>query len=97
MALKLNLFQVVCVLVYKIQTFHVTFLFTAFLRGFWDIISLLLQDASLQTETGAQVMGEIMEQAEIPSPAIPLKIKTLPSEREFYIPSVDLLTAQVKC
>ncbi|NXX43567.1 NBR1 protein, partial [Tricholaema leucomelas] len=61
---------------------------------FWDIISLLLQDASLQTETGTQVMGEIMEQAEIPSPPIPLKIKTLPSEREFYIPSVDLLTAQ---
>ncbi|NXG53377.1 NBR1 protein, partial [Psilopogon haemacephalus] len=61
---------------------------------FWDIISLLLQDASLQTETGTQVMGEIMEQAEIPLPTIPLKIKTLPDEREFYIPSVDLLTAQ---
>ncbi|NXP75975.1 NBR1 protein, partial [Ramphastos sulfuratus] len=61
---------------------------------FWDIISLLLQDASLQTETDTQVMDEIMEQAEIPLPTIPLKIKTLPSEREFYIPSVDLLTAQ---
>ncbi|XP_069642325.1 next to BRCA1 gene 1 protein isoform X3 [Haliaeetus albicilla] len=55
---------------------------------------LLLQDASLKTEAGAQLMGEIMEQAEIPLPTIPLKIKNLPSEREFYIPSVDLLTAQ---
>ncbi|NWH25566.1 NBR1 protein, partial [Grus americana] len=44
--------------------------------------------------TGAQLMGEIVEQAEIPLPTIPLKIKNLPSEREFYIPSVDLLTAQ---
>ncbi|NWU67007.1 NBR1 protein, partial [Pterocles burchelli] len=61
---------------------------------FWDVICLLLQDASLKTEAGAQVMGEIMEQAEIPLPTIPLKIKNLPSEREFYIPSVDLLTAQ---
>ncbi|NXN13496.1 NBR1 protein, partial [Indicator maculatus] len=51
-------------------------------------------DASLKTEAGTQVMGEVMEQAEIPLPPIPLKIKTLPSEREFYIPSVDLLTAQ---
>lgn len=58
---------------------------------------LLLQDASLKTEAGAQLMGEIMEQTEIPLPTIPLKIKNLPSEREFYIPSVDLLTAQVKC
>ncbi|XP_009959895.1 PREDICTED: next to BRCA1 gene 1 protein [Leptosomus discolor] len=49
------------------------------------------QDASLKTEADAQLMGEIMEQAEIP---VPLKIKNLPSEREFYIPSVDLLTAQ---
>ncbi|NWQ94624.1 NBR1 protein, partial [Burhinus bistriatus] len=44
--------------------------------------------------TDAQLMGEITEQAEIPLPTIPLKIKNLPSEREFYIPSVDLLTAQ---
>ncbi|NWR65811.1 NBR1 protein, partial [Bucorvus abyssinicus] len=51
-------------------------------------------DASLKTEAGAQLMGGIMEQAEIPVPTIPLKIKNLPSEREFYIPSVDLLTAQ---
>ncbi|NWV06286.1 NBR1 protein, partial [Ptilonorhynchus violaceus] len=43
---------------------------------------------------GGQVMGEVAEQAEISLPAIPLKIKNLPSEREFYIPSVDLLTAQ---
>ncbi|NXC73796.1 NBR1 protein, partial [Anhinga anhinga] len=63
-------------------------------NSFWDIIFLLLQDASLKTEAGAQLMGEIMEQAEIPLPAIPLKIKSLPSEREFYIPCVDLLTAQ---
>uniref|UniRef100_A0A8C0I7T1 Next to BRCA1 gene 1 protein n=1 Tax=Bubo bubo TaxID=30461 RepID=A0A8C0I7T1_BUBBB len=46
------------------------------------------------TEAGTRLMGEIMEQAEIPLPTIPLKIKNLPSEREFYIPSVDLLTAQ---
>ncbi|NXA63246.1 NBR1 protein, partial [Mohoua ochrocephala] len=42
----------------------------------------------------AQLVGEIAEQAEISLPTIPLKIKNLPSEREFYIPSVDLLTAQ---
>ncbi|NXE40921.1 NBR1 protein, partial [Ptilorrhoa leucosticta] len=41
-----------------------------------------------------QLMGEVAEQAEISLPTIPLKIKNLPSEREFYIPSVDLLTAQ---
>ncbi|XP_067168313.1 next to BRCA1 gene 1 protein isoform X1 [Apteryx mantelli] len=52
------------------------------------------QDASLRTEADAQLMGEVMEQAEIPLPNIPLKIRNLPSEREFYIPSVDLLTAQ---
>ncbi|NWX09705.1 NBR1 protein, partial [Caloenas nicobarica] len=63
------------------------------LWGFWDIV-LLLQDASLKTEAGAQLMGETTEQAEIPLPTVPLKIKNLPSEREFYIPSVDLLTAQ---
>ncbi|XP_074892756.1 next to BRCA1 gene 1 protein isoform X5 [Buteo buteo] len=59
-----------------------------------DKASSTKQDASLKTEAGAQLMGEIMEQAEIPLPTIPLKIKNLPSEREFYIPSVDLLTAQ---
>ncbi|NXY76857.1 NBR1 protein, partial [Glareola pratincola] len=52
------------------------------------------KQASNSYETGAQLMGEIMEQAEVPLPTIPLKIKNLPSEREFYIPSVDLLTAQ---
>ncbi|NXO03367.1 NBR1 protein, partial [Rhinopomastus cyanomelas] len=52
------------------------------------------QDDSLKTEEGAQLMGETVEQTEVPVPAIPLKIKNLPSEREFYIPSVDLLTAQ---
>ncbi|XP_035759508.1 next to BRCA1 gene 1 protein isoform X2 [Egretta garzetta] len=59
-----------------------------------DKASSTEQDALLKTEAGAQLMGEIMEQAEIPLPAIPLKIKNLPSERAFYIPSVDLLTAQ---
>ncbi|NXV15927.1 NBR1 protein, partial [Cepphus grylle] len=73
---------------------HVVLLAGA-LRGFWGkFFFLLLQDATLKTEAGAQLMGEIMEQAEIPLPTIPLKIKNLPSEREFYIPSVDLLTAQ---
>ncbi|NXG07042.1 NBR1 protein, partial [Sakesphorus luctuosus] len=57
-------------------------------------VCLFLQDASLKTEASAQLVGEITEQAEISLPAIPLKIKNLPSEREFYIPSVDLLTAQ---
>ncbi|XP_062484827.1 next to BRCA1 gene 1 protein [Pezoporus occidentalis] len=52
------------------------------------------KDVSFKTEAGAQVMGDIMEQVEIPLPTIPLKVKNLPSEREFYIPSVDLLTAQ---
>ncbi|XP_063259964.1 next to BRCA1 gene 1 protein isoform X2 [Prinia subflava] len=52
------------------------------------------QDASSKTETGAQLRGENAEQAEISLPTIPLKMKNLPSEREFYIPSVDLLTAQ---
>ncbi|NXH11937.1 NBR1 protein, partial [Bucco capensis] len=60
--------------------------------GFCDFLHL--QGASLKTEAGAQLMGEITEQAEMPLPAIPLKVKNLPSEREFYIPSVDLLTAQ---
>ncbi|KAJ7421115.1 NBR1, autophagy cargo receptor [Willisornis vidua] len=52
------------------------------------------KDASLKPEASAQLVGEITEQAEISLPTIPLKIKNLPSEREFYIPSVDLLTAQ---
>ncbi|NXB41164.1 NBR1 protein, partial [Eulacestoma nigropectus] len=52
------------------------------------------KQASHSPETSPQLMGEIAEQAEISLPAIPLKIKNLPSEREFYIPSVDLLTAQ---
>ncbi|NXR32517.1 NBR1 protein, partial [Zosterops hypoxanthus] len=59
-----------------------------------SVFFLFLQDASLKTETGAQLIGEIAEQAEVSLPTIPLKIKNLPSEREFYIPSVDLLTAQ---
>ncbi|NWI89304.1 NBR1 protein, partial [Pitta sordida] len=58
------------------------------------LVCFLLQDASLKTEAAVQLMGEISEQAEIPLPTIPLKMKNLPSEREFYIPSVDLLTAQ---
>ncbi|KAF4787450.1 Next to BRCA1 protein 1 protein [Turdus rufiventris] len=52
------------------------------------------KDASLKTEAGVQLIGEDAEQAEISLPTVPLKIKNLPSEREFYIPSVDLLTAQ---
>ncbi|NWZ09126.1 NBR1 protein, partial [Agelaius phoeniceus] len=52
------------------------------------------KQASHSPETGAQLIGEIAEQAEISLPTVPLKIKNLPSEREFYIPSVDLLTAQ---
>ncbi|XP_064329419.1 next to BRCA1 gene 1 protein isoform X2 [Phalacrocorax carbo] len=75
---------------------------TDFVEGNWkdsdscqkDKASSPKQDTSLKTEAGVQLMGEIVEQAEIPLPAIPLKIKSLPSEREFYIPSVDLLTAQ---
>ncbi|XP_075579008.1 next to BRCA1 gene 1 protein [Pelecanus crispus] len=59
-----------------------------------DKASSTKEDALSKTETGVQLMSEIMEQAEIPLPTIPLKIKNLPSEREFYIPSVDLLTAQ---
>ncbi|KAM8795374.1 next to BRCA1 gene 1 protein [Eudromia elegans] len=52
------------------------------------------QNASLRTEAGAQLVGDLVEQAEIPLPNIPLKTRNLPNEREFYIPSVDLLTAQ---
>ncbi|XP_062451730.1 next to BRCA1 gene 1 protein isoform X2 [Rhea pennata] len=52
------------------------------------------QDASLRTEADAQMMGKVMEQAELPLSNTPLKIRNLPSERQFYIPSVDLLTAQ---
>ncbi|NXJ79704.1 NBR1 protein, partial [Trogon melanurus] len=53
-----------------------------------------IKQARSSSKADAQLMGEVMEQAEIPLPTIPLKIKNLPSEREFYIPSVDLLTAQ---
>ncbi|XP_065605179.1 next to BRCA1 gene 1 protein [Cyrtonyx montezumae] len=59
-----------------------------------DNISSNRQDYYLKPERNAHVMGEIMEQAEISLPPFPLKMKNLPSEREFYIPSVDLLTAQ---
>ncbi|XP_010160030.1 PREDICTED: next to BRCA1 gene 1 protein [Eurypyga helias] len=59
-----------------------------------DKASSSKQDASLKAEADAQLVGEVMEQAETPLPTIPLKIKNVPSEREFYIPSVDLLTAQ---
>ncbi|NWY54346.1 NBR1 protein, partial [Chionis minor] len=71
------------------------------LEGNWKDSDSCQKDKASSTErasnsykAGAQLMGEIMEQAEIPLPTIPLKIKNLPSEREFYIPSVDLLTAQ---
>ncbi|XP_042692519.1 next to BRCA1 gene 1 protein isoform X4 [Centrocercus urophasianus] len=59
-----------------------------------DNISSNKQDAYLKTERNANVTGEIVEQAEISLPTCPLKMKNLASEREFYIPSVDLLTAQ---
>ncbi|NWS48255.1 NBR1 protein, partial [Probosciger aterrimus] len=59
-----------------------------------DKASSTKKASSSSSVWGAQVMGEIMEQVEIPLPTIPLKVKNLPSEREFYIPSVDLLTAQ---
>ncbi|NXL86947.1 NBR1 protein, partial [Alectura lathami] len=48
-----------------------------------------------QAKGDAPAVAEaVASQAEIPLPALPLKMKNLPSEREFYIPSVDLLTAQ---
>ncbi|XP_052556259.1 next to BRCA1 gene 1 protein isoform X4 [Tympanuchus pallidicinctus] len=59
-----------------------------------DNISSNKQDAYLKTERNAHITGEIVEQAEISLPTCPLKMKNLASEREFYIPSVDLLTAQ---
>ncbi|XP_025056507.1 next to BRCA1 gene 1 protein isoform X4 [Alligator sinensis] len=46
------------------------------------------------SEADVQQAVEVMELADLPVPAIPLKIKNPHSEREFYIPSVDLLTAQ---
>nr|XP_042699952.1 next to BRCA1 gene 1 protein isoform X5 [Chrysemys picta bellii] len=49
---------------------------------------------SSKSEAEGQQAGEGMEQTDLPVPAIPLKIKNIPNEREFYIPSVDLLTAQ---
>ncbi|NXE78975.1 NBR1 protein, partial [Cochlearius cochlearius] len=76
---------------------------TDYLESNWKDSDSCWKDKASSTEQAsnlygirgsAQLMGEIMEQAEIPLPAIPLKIKNLPSEREFYIPSVDLLTAQ---
>ncbi|KFM01320.1 Next to BRCA1 1 [Aptenodytes forsteri] len=72
---------------------------TDYLESNWKDSDSCQKDKASSTKQasnshGAQLMGEIMEQAEIPLPTIPLKIKNLPSEREFYIPSVDLLTAQ---
>ncbi|KAF1584372.1 hypothetical protein FQV11_0003383, partial [Eudyptes moseleyi] len=73
---------------------------TDYLESNWKDSDSCQKDKASSTKqasnshAGAQLMGEIMEQAEIPLPTIPLKIKNLPSEREFYIPSVDLLTAQ---
>lgn len=68
-------------------------------RGTFRLFPLalgFLQEVSSKSEAEAQQAGEGMEQADLPMPAIPLKIKNIPCEREFYIPSVDLLTAQVK-
>ncbi|KFV06182.1 Next to BRCA1 1, partial [Pterocles gutturalis] len=72
---------------------------TDYLESNWKDSESCQKDKASSTKQasnsyGAQVRGEIMEQAEIPLTTIPLKIKNLPSEREFYIPSVDLLTAQ---
>ncbi|KFZ46910.1 Next to BRCA1 1, partial [Antrostomus carolinensis] len=72
---------------------------TDYLESNWKDSDSCQKDKASSTKQasnsyGAQLMSEVMEQAEIPLPAIPLKIKNLPSEREFYIPSVDLLTAQ---
>ncbi|KFQ94579.1 Next to BRCA1 1 [Nipponia nippon] len=68
---------------------------TDYLESNWKDSESCQKDKAASTkQASAQLMGEIMEQAEIPLPTIPLKIKNLPSEREFYIPSVDLLTAQ---
>uniref|UniRef100_A0A8D0GBL1 Next to BRCA1 gene 1 protein n=1 Tax=Sphenodon punctatus TaxID=8508 RepID=A0A8D0GBL1_SPHPU len=52
------------------------------------------EEAASKLDADAQQAGEAADQGDMPSPAVPLKIKTLPSDREFYIPSVDLLTAQ---
>ncbi|XP_019360955.1 PREDICTED: next to BRCA1 gene 1 protein isoform X1 [Gavialis gangeticus] len=52
------------------------------------------KEVAYSSEADAQQAVEVMELADLPVPAIPLKIKNPHSEREFYIPSVDLLTAQ---
>ncbi|NXN40048.1 NBR1 protein, partial [Rhinoptilus africanus] len=72
---------------------------TDYLESNWKDSECCQKDKASSTKQasnsyGAQLMSEIMEQTEIPLPTVPLKIKNLPSEREFYIPSVDLLTAQ---
>uniref|UniRef100_A0A8C6ZI93 Next to BRCA1 gene 1 protein n=1 Tax=Nothoprocta perdicaria TaxID=30464 RepID=A0A8C6ZI93_NOTPE len=54
----------------------------------------IVVDPSPDNDSDAQLVGNLVEQAEIPLPNIPLKMRNLPNEREFYIPSVDLLTAQ---
>ncbi|XP_043359366.1 next to BRCA1 gene 1 protein isoform X2 [Dermochelys coriacea] len=59
-----------------------------------DKASCRNEAVSSKPEVDGQQAGEGMEQTDLPVPAIPLKIKNIPSEREFYIPSVDLLTAQ---
>ncbi|CAM5129150.1 unnamed protein product [Natator depressus] len=59
-----------------------------------DNASCRNEAVSSKSEVEGQQAGEGMEQTDLPVPAIPLKIKNIPSEREFYIPSVDLLTAQ---
>lgn len=41
-------------------------------------------------------LGEVTEQTEGSAACIPQKAKNVASERELYIPSVDLLTAQVE-
>ncbi|KAM6164329.1 next to BRCA1 gene 1 protein [Rhynchocyon petersi] len=51
------------------------------------------EEAFLSTKEETQ-LGEVTEQTEGTGTCIPQKIKKVPRERELYIPSVDLLTAQ---
>ncbi|XP_044527731.1 next to BRCA1 gene 1 protein [Gracilinanus agilis] len=52
------------------------------------------QEATFSLAKEKIQIDEVTESTEGAEPCIPLKIKSVPSERELYIPSVDLLTAQ---
>ncbi|XP_056672645.1 next to BRCA1 gene 1 protein isoform X4 [Monodelphis domestica] len=58
-----------------------------------DDLSCQQEEAFSLTKEKIQI-DEVTESTEGTEPCIPLKIKSVPSERELYIPSVDLLTAQ---